>query len=53
MPSMKCHQCGKVKRCQMVKEVHFDGSYSAIAYLCKPCARALGYLQSTPNPEEN
>ena len=40
MPSLKCHQCGKVKRCQMViveaPEKHSE-------YLCKPCLRELGY----------
>jgi len=40
MPSMKCHQCGKVKRCRM----HTDRveEQTIIVYLCAPCARSLG-----------
>jgi hypothetical protein len=56
MPSMKCYQCGKVKRCRMVvvevQEVQplrdaVSTKTFTIAkhaeYLCAPCARELGY----------
>jgi len=54
MPSMKCHQCGKVKRCQMVVTDDHEcetcddmrsrctGDVPRIEYLCKPCRRELG-----------
>ena len=44
MPSMKCYQCGKVRRCKL----HIDESVKLnldkpmIVYLCAPCARELG-----------
>jgi hypothetical protein len=54
MPSLKCYQCGKVKRCSMHQEADRENDLTvSLVYLCRPCARALGYLQSTPNPEEN
>ena len=50
MPSMRCHQCGKVKRCRMFQDSRneFDqaGKLQIIThlnYLCGPCARELGY----------
>lgn len=53
MASMKCHECHKVKRCQMYQvrtepegESHPLANTwlsGAIEYLCKPCARSLGY----------
>jgi len=39
MPSLKCYQCGKVKRCSL----HKDAVTTQIVYLCRPCARELGY----------
>lgn len=39
MPSLKCYQCGKVKRCKL----HRDGGTGQIVYLCRPCERELGY----------
>lgn len=40
--SMPCHQCGKVKRCSLYSRL--TDSTEERAYLCRPCARALGYL---------
>jgi hypothetical protein len=39
MPSLKCHQCGKVKLCRL----HRDEHTKAIIYLCPACERELGY----------
>jgi hypothetical protein len=48
---MKCGQCGEVKRCAMHRDVHTG----ELIYLCRPCARELGYR--VPNnvhiPQEN
>ena len=45
MPSLKCYQCGKVKRCQMFESGPNPdaGVVKMIVYLCRPCARELGY----------
>ena len=54
MPSMRCYECGKVKRCRMVLARNIDvglvpappeklGTHPE--YLCLPCARALGYSE--------
>ena len=43
MPSLKCYQCGKVKRCQMVVTRNPDDTRPQTEYLCRPCARELGY----------
>ena len=54
MPSMKCYQCSKIKRCSMYLErdqtVACDdhdaclrGPCKRTAYLCRPCARSLGH----------
>lgn len=40
MPSMKCYQCGKVKRCRM-----YIVRGPRAEYLCGPCARELGYMR--------
>ena len=53
MPSLKCHQCGKVKQCNMyqVRTEPECGPFAntwlsgAIEYLCRPCARELGYRE--------
>lgn len=37
--SRKCEECGKVARCEM----HVVGEMKVITYVCRPCARALGY----------
>ena len=38
--SRPCQHCSKVKRCTL----HRDGDHEGvIIYLCRPCARALGY----------
>lgn len=50
---MKCYQCGKVKRCQMYQvraEPDTPGAVKgwlarAVEYLCRPCARELGYTE--------
>lgn len=49
MPSLKCYQCGKIKRCRMHLDVLPDSvsaTYPAgktiTVYLCAPCARELG-----------
>lgn len=39
MPSLKCEQCGKIKRCAM----HLDEHTKRPVYLCPPCAKELGY----------
>jgi len=44
MLSMKCHQCGKVKRCQMYVRYVEGETRADVSYLCRPCARELGYL---------
>lgn len=38
MPSMKCHECHEVKRCQGVPTVGEHGRVTLV-YLCKPCKR--------------
>jgi len=40
MPSMPCAHCTKIKRCRM----YHDPERQTVEYLCRPCARALGYL---------
>lgn len=39
MPSLKCYQCGKVKRCRLHRDAHTQG----IIYLCPACEKELGY----------
>ena len=39
MPSLKCHQCLKVKRCRL----HVDAHTGRPIYLCRVCERELGY----------
>jgi hypothetical protein len=41
MPSLKCHQCGKVKRCRMVQDTSVTPAL--IVYLCAGCAKELGH----------
>jgi hypothetical protein len=48
MPSMKCYQCGKVKKCRMVMVRYEEprvtpGPSQRAEYLCTPCRRELGY----------
>ncbi len=46
MPSMRCYNCGKVKRCRMVMTPLDAGRAAPVLrpeYLCAPCARSLGY----------
>ena len=38
--SKLCDQCNKVKRCSM----YLSNGGDAV-YLCRPCARELGYLE--------
>ena len=47
MPSLKCYQCGKVKRCQMFLEARQStgGPVETPVYLCRPCARELGHFK--------
>ena len=40
MPSLKCHQCGKVKRCRMVQDTSVTPPL--IVYLCVGCSKELG-----------
>lgn len=50
-PSMKCSQCGEVKRCRMYHDVRTNTdeatgkveTVSRLEYLCTACARELGY----------
>jgi hypothetical protein len=53
--SMKCGECRKVKRCHLYKvrttpEGETPGPHAGtwlggdLEYLCRPCARELGYL---------
>jgi hypothetical protein len=55
MPSLKCYQCGKVKRCQMYVRCPegqpFSQTTAELSYLCRPCARALGYVHN-PKPAQ-
>lgn len=37
--SRKCEECLKIKRCIM----HVVGEAKIITYVCRPCARKLGY----------
>lgn len=37
--SRRCDECGEIKRCSM----HVVGESKVIVYVCKPCARRLGY----------
>ena len=43
MASMKCHHCGKVKRCRMFTVTKRWPGEPSTTYLCAPCARELGY----------
>ena len=38
--SRPCQHCGKVKRCALWRDTDHEGT---IIYLCRPCARVLGY----------
>lgn len=46
MPSMKCYECGKVKRCKMYLRHPSASTLSEmlreVDYLCAPCAKELG-----------
>lgn len=54
MPSLKCYECGKVKRCRLyVEELECHDPkckwplppghpHNIHVYLCAPCARELG-----------
>ena len=42
MVSMSCHECGKVKRCQMYRDGREENK---VVYLCKRCARDLDYTK--------
>ena len=39
MPSLKCYQCSKVKRCRLYRDEHT----AQIIYLCSICEKELGY----------
>jgi hypothetical protein len=42
MPSLKCHQCGKVKRCRLhVEPSPLGEPHKIITYLCGACEREL------------
>ena len=43
--SRKCEQCWTVKRCSAYP-VDREDSQAALVYLCRPCARDLGYAPS-------
>lgn len=56
MPSMKCYQCSKTKRCRMVMVRNLDVGFVPTLseqlgrhpeYLCTPCGRELGYWDDT------
>jgi hypothetical protein len=38
---MKCHQCDKIRRCDMFRDLHVTPAL--LVYLCPPCSRELGY----------
>lgn len=38
--SMRCEQCFQVKRCKL----YLDQDQATV-YLCRPCARELGFLE--------
>lgn len=40
-PSLKCEQCNRVARCSL----HIDGHTNRPIYLCKRCAKELGYTK--------
>ncbi len=40
---MKCHQCSKVRRCQMVQDTSVTPAL--VVYLCPTCLRELGYAK--------
>ena len=43
--SKECEYCGKVKRCRMFQVDNAAGACTVTVtiYLCRPCARELGY----------
>jgi len=42
VPSLLCYHCSAIKRCRMIRGLY------GIEYVCKRCARELGYVpQST------
>lgn len=45
MPSLKCHHCLKVKRCTMHLTLDRETGATTGTYLCRPCARELGYVK--------
>jgi hypothetical protein len=51
MPSMKCYECTKVKQCRMFVRCPegepFSQTTAELSYLCRLCARALGYTNDT------
>lgn len=55
MPSMRCYQCGKVKRCRMfTRHSNTEASIpgTVIEDLCAPCARELGYTGERDEGDE-
>jgi len=48
--SRKCDECWTVRRCRAYP-VDVDGAPRTLAYLCRPCARKLGYREESPRKE--
>jgi hypothetical protein len=44
VPSMQCHECGKIKRCTMVME-RDENDRETPVYDCSPCRRELERLE--------
>ena len=47
MVSMSCHECGKVKRCQMYRD---ERENNRVVYFCRRCACELGYVKKEGAP---
>lgn len=45
--SRPCDHCGKAKRCEIYYESGpKQAGLSMVNYLCRPCARELGYIEA-------
>lgn len=47
--SRPCDHCGKVKRCHMYtgeRITESEAQLITMVYLCRPCARELGYREA-------
>ena len=44
MTSRPCDDCFKIRQCALYRREEEGAAALRLAYLCRPCARRLGYL---------